>query len=357
MKSVCTGHYPQIVYRNGQRRLWNPVMKKPAVSLPEERVRLRFLEALLHGSTIPPARITTEKGLEMIAGQAGRTDILCYDPTFKPQLLVECKREQVRLDHKAALQIGRYNEKINAPVLALSNGDSELWFSRSENGGMSRLDIPPAAIFPGNKHTAHDTAFWVERGFAGRAILDEGPDVQKWLQGLLDGAFSEDSIHGGSVSEMDMNTSQPDGEGRSRPKPKPSPMQIGERITYMHIPPSRHIRDLAHYYRVISWPHENLLIGVTSVSAPDGSTHFVALAVHGDMPVAMLQIDPLLLAGKSGVNAFFRAKDIDEGFDISKKAGWGLNSGTTKNRGTLSDLADITRTLLKDFEVITDQAR
>lgn len=312
MKSVCTHHYPQITCRDGGRMLWNPVMKKPAVNLPEERVRLRFVEALLHESTISPARIATEKGLDLGADQAGRTDILCYKRNVEPLLLIECKNEKIRLDEAAAVQIGRYNFQIGAPFMALTNGSDDYWFRRDGDSLLTRLEAPPVEIFPGDKSPAYDARYWEQRGFIGR---ETEPELCEGLASILAASFA--------AGDAD--------------------------IRFLQIPPSKTIRDLAHYYLMQNWPDEKLSIGGTCISDRSGATRMVSVVVLGGEPLALLEVNPSLLKQTDRPNAFMRARGMEDAFDITGKTGWTLLPG---NPSGLHDFIHITRTLLLQYEML-----
>jgi hypothetical protein len=328
MKSVCTYHYPQISYRNNERLLWNPVMKKPAVNLPEERVRLRFVEALLHESSVSPARIATEKGLDLGSEKAGRTDILCYDHNVKPLLLVECKNDKIRLDEAAAVQIGRYNYQIQAPFMVLTNGSEDYWFRREGPTILTGLDNPPDSIIPGNRTITRDAGYWMQRGFLGR---ESGKELQTGLLAMLEGSFAK-----GTAGTDDAAYSADDASIAG--------------IRFLDIPPSKSIPDLAHYYYILSWPDEKLSIGTTCLATWQGATLIVAVAVQNGEPLALLEVRPSLMGGEGRANAFMHARETDENFDITEKTGWTI---TPDNPDGLRDFAEITKSLLSHYQMLT----
>jgi hypothetical protein len=379
MKSVCTHHYPQITYRNNERLLWNPVMKKPAVNLPEERVRLRFVEALLHESSVSPARIATEKGLYLGSEQAGRTDILCYDRTVQPLLLVECKNEKIRLDEAAALQIGRYNYQIQAPFMVLTNGSEDYWFRRDGHSVLTALDNPPESIIPGNKSTTRDAAYWMHRGFLGRETDQE---LQTGLLAMLEGSFAAgaaDAVDAASDVDAaaasgvdDANNAGADASdvacagnacgadavdavdavGTVYTEDTATAFKAFKTndIRYLTIPPSKSIPDLAHYYHILSWPAEKLSIGTSCIATRRGETLIVAVAVQNGEPVALLEVRPSMMGGEGRPNAFMHARETDEHFDITGKTGWTINPD---NPDGLRDFAEITKTLLMQYQMLT----
>ena len=375
MNSICNYHYPQITYRNNDRLLWNPVMKKTAVNLPEERVRLRFIEALLNESTISPARIATEKGLGTGKDQAGRTDILCYDRNIEPLLLVECKNEKIRLDEAAAVQIGRYNYQIQAPFMVLTNGIADFWFRRDGHSVLTGLDNPPESIIPGNKTTTRDAAYWMQRGFLGRETDQE---LQAGLVAMLEGSFADSSADGDAGTDAsdaadaggsgnaggagnagaantaeavgnDDTDSSADAADAANTANTTDTADAGD-IRYLNIPPSKSIPNLAHYYRILSWPDEKLSIGTSCIATRQGTTLIVAVAVQNGEPLALLEVRPSLMGGEGRPNAFMHARATDENFEITGKTGWTINPD---NPNGLREFAEITKTLLSQYQMLT----
>jgi len=103
-------HYPINVYRDGEKRLRNPINKAHFKNLPEERVRLKTIEFLRHELNWSLTKISAETAVDLDhKDHKSRADIICYDDDFKPKLLIECKAEQISLDDAVALQISRYN--------------------------------------------------------------------------------------------------------------------------------------------------------------------------------------------------------------------------------------------------------
>lgn len=166
--SVVTGHFPEIRFEEGARRLWNPVRRNLLADRPEERVRLQLAEWLHLSCGQPVSRFTTELPVKRrIAGDTLRTDLLCYDAQHRPWLLAECKAPEVPLTRQTALQASRYNLEIGAPLVLLTNGRRDLFFEVSGDG------ITPASLsaletgLPVNR----DAAYWQRRGFLGRKPL------------------------------------------------------------------------------------------------------------------------------------------------------------------------------------------
>lgn len=177
MQSVAQNHYPQYVFRDGAKLLWNPILKKAFVDLPEERVRLQLIEYLILETDFPSSRISFEAPVNLPGDKSSsRTDIICFNKEFKPHLLVECKAPEVSLTEKASIQIARYNQKINAPLLLISNGLDDLWFL-SKPDSISNLDTIPD-MFESTKAFERDFDYWSGRGFTGKKSQ---PDTRIWI--------------------------------------------------------------------------------------------------------------------------------------------------------------------------------
>ncbi len=190
MLSKATHHYPQFVFRDGEKLLWNPILKKAFKNRPEERVRLQLVEYLLEEANFLQSRISFESPVNLPRDKsASRTDLIGYDKDFKPLLLVECKAPEIQLTEKAAIQIARYNLKVNAPFLLISNGIQDYWFA-TENGELSSLQtIPP--IFQSQQNPILDFAYWSKRGFAGSK---SHPDCRKWILDSCNELFAQDTL-------------------------------------------------------------------------------------------------------------------------------------------------------------------
>lgn len=185
LNNIAAGHYPQIKWRDGQRMLWNPIQRKALKNLPEERVRLRVLEYLLH-SGWSKHRISTEEAIDLPQKQAKhRTDLICYTDDFHPFLLIECKAENIKLSGKTAEQIARYNQKVSAPFLLMTNGQADAWFKIEDESVTPLNGIPdelPEPEFPNR-----DFSYWQQRGFAGQKAA---PALRNWITPTLDTFFA-----------------------------------------------------------------------------------------------------------------------------------------------------------------------
>ena len=192
MQSKAIHHFPQYVFRDGKKLLWNPILKKAYQNRPEERVRLQIVEYLIHEANISTARISFESPVHLVNDRpASRTDLIVYDKQFKPLLLVECKSTDVTLSEKASLQIARYNQKVGAPFLLITNGVEDYWFNSDSENVKSLDDIP--VLFQSSDQPDRNFQYWSERGFTGNK---SHPDTRRWiLQSCSDLYQSDQALH------------------------------------------------------------------------------------------------------------------------------------------------------------------
>jgi hypothetical protein len=264
--SVASNQFPQIIWRNGEKRLWNPIHRKALKNRPEERVRLRILDYLIRGGW-SKHRISTEETLRSAQKAEGkRTDLTCYTREFDPFLLVECKAENIKLTAKTALQIAQYNRQVEAPFLLLTNGRTDYWYALKGKKPLRPLDEIPAPLPAREKHEAHhDYNYWKDRGFAGSKARSE---LRSWLKQ----AFNESFIDQSSIS-----------------------------LQYLSF--NRQLTDLdpGHYYQ--AYKMENCHIAIGFVATEYGGSRLMAILNINGKNAAVMEINLDLLVDECAPNA------------------------------------------------------
>ncbi len=135
-------HYPFKLRKNEDRNeIFDEVRKKWLVCTPEEWVRQHFIQWLIHEKKYPPSNIAIEGGLKTNQLQK-RTDIICYKQGT-PLLLVECKAPSIKLSQETFNQLFRYNSKVQAQLLAVTNGISHIFVKTDINGKIEQLSSLP----------------------------------------------------------------------------------------------------------------------------------------------------------------------------------------------------------------------
>lgn len=91
------------------------------VLTPEEWVRQHFVQFLIEEKNYPPTLIAIEKQV-VVNNLKKRSDILVFDKEGNPDIIVECKAPKIKITQATFDQIARYNSKLNANFLIVTNG-------------------------------------------------------------------------------------------------------------------------------------------------------------------------------------------------------------------------------------------
>lgn len=87
---------------------------------PEEWVRQHVVSFLIDEKKYSKSSINTEVPVEIV-GMKKRADIIVYQKE-NPFIIVECKAPKVKINQETFDQIARYNLKLKAEYLMVSNG-------------------------------------------------------------------------------------------------------------------------------------------------------------------------------------------------------------------------------------------
>ena len=101
--------------------IFDVIRKKYVVLTPEEWVRQHTVIFLTDQKKYPKSLIAIEKQLE-VNKLKKRTDILVFNTNGQPELIVECKAPTIKLTQASFDQIARYNLKLEANYLVVTNG-------------------------------------------------------------------------------------------------------------------------------------------------------------------------------------------------------------------------------------------
>ncbi|MBO6793617.1 MAG: type I restriction enzyme HsdR N-terminal domain-containing protein [Balneolaceae bacterium] len=299
MISTALFQYPQIRFKEDQKVLWNPVLKKTYVIRPEEQVRLQFIEYLLYDVGFSKSRISFESPVSLPKDKsASRTDIICYDDDFKPLLLVECKAPSIQLDEKAALQIARYNSEVKAPFLLVTNGMYDYWFRYSDEQITLLDSIPDAFTASIERDPAFD--YWVERGFAGS---EAQPEMVHWLTE--------------NATSLLINTTNP---------ARYFPFEGTEPDLY-----------LPNYYQVLMI-NEQTRLAVAFSSTPFGSTKFNAILNQGGRNIGLLSSSLDIVASEETANTIVQNARGLKMIDIVEEVGFDFQNSVKDLAQSISKL-------------------
>lgn len=118
-------NFPEYSFRfkNSENKvlIFDEIRKKFVVLTPEEWVRQHVIKFLLQEKKYPKSYINVEKNIK-INGLSKRYDVVVFNPNGSIFLLVECKAPEVSITQNVFDQIARYNLKLNAQHLMVTNG-------------------------------------------------------------------------------------------------------------------------------------------------------------------------------------------------------------------------------------------
>ena len=101
--------------------IFDKLRKKYMVLTLEEWVRQHFIHFLTKEKNYPTSLIAIEKQLT-INNLKKRSDILVFNTDGKPEIIVECKAPSIKITQDTFDQIARYNLKLKANFLIVTNG-------------------------------------------------------------------------------------------------------------------------------------------------------------------------------------------------------------------------------------------
>ncbi|MDR1112643.1 MAG: type I restriction enzyme HsdR N-terminal domain-containing protein [Bacteroidales bacterium] len=116
--------------------IFDPVRRKWVRQTEEELVRQHFIHFLITEKKISKSHISVEKQIT-VNGLSKRYDIVVYDSTGKPEMVIECKAPHIKITQKVMEQAGRYNSTLKAPIIGITNGLEHRFF---------RIDFESGAI-------------------------------------------------------------------------------------------------------------------------------------------------------------------------------------------------------------------
>ena len=111
----------RIKNRENKLYIFDKIRKKDLLLTEEEWVRQNFVSYLHEDKKYPLSLIALEKQCK-VNDLVKRTDILVFDKAGSPFIIVECKAPQIQISQDTFDQIARYNMKLNAAYLILTNG-------------------------------------------------------------------------------------------------------------------------------------------------------------------------------------------------------------------------------------------
>lgn len=114
--------YPFKIKTEGQTsQIFDRIRKKYVSLTPEEWVRQHALWYLIEEKKYPASLFKIETGMKLNRMQK-RSDIIVYNTSGKPELVVECKAPTVPVTQETFYQVVRYNWVLRATYIMVTNG-------------------------------------------------------------------------------------------------------------------------------------------------------------------------------------------------------------------------------------------
>ena len=197
MKSVAFYHFPRVVAGTNRFLLFNPILKKRYKNRPEERVRLKWVEYILHQTQWKKSRIGFETPVKVPQEKNTlRADLILYTEGMEPSVLIECKSDSLKLNQSAAEQAARYNSDIKAKYIVLTNGIEDYWFKKDD--GDVRLTNHIFEEDSSFTEKEKDLDYWQKRGFCSSRT---DSNIADWLESALNNFWQSDV--GGTLRYLD----------------------------------------------------------------------------------------------------------------------------------------------------------
>lgn len=137
--------YPEPDFRikneEGLDYIFDSLRKKWLVLTPEEWVRQNMVRYLVEIARYPSTLIAQEKVIRL--GELKRRfDILVYDRSHQPWMIIECKSHTVRLDNDVLEQALRYNISVPVPYITITNGTHCFTAEKKDGRLEEREELP-----------------------------------------------------------------------------------------------------------------------------------------------------------------------------------------------------------------------
>lgn len=122
--------------------VFDPIRKKWLVLTPEEHVRQYLLAYFIQTLGYPASLIAVEKKIPC-GNVSKRFDIVVYNKTHEPWLLVECKAPEVTVDDATLHQLLNYQRTLRCRYWMVSNGHSNYCADASDISDIKWLESLP----------------------------------------------------------------------------------------------------------------------------------------------------------------------------------------------------------------------
>lgn len=137
--------YPEPDFRirkeNDKEEIFDQFRKKWVALTPEEWVRQNFIQYLVKEKKYPASFIAVEKGIQL-GELKKRFDILVYDVSHQPWMMIECKSPDVQLNDDVLQQVLRYNISVPVSYIVITSGSNSFAWNKKDNALLLLDEIP-----------------------------------------------------------------------------------------------------------------------------------------------------------------------------------------------------------------------
>jgi hypothetical protein len=141
IKIEYPAYQPKIRNQQDKEFIFDEIRKQWTMLTPEEWVRQNFLQYLIRVKKYPASLLAVEKEIQL-GDLTKRFDIVVYDRSTNPWMIIECKEMNVALTGPVLNQALRYNITLKVPYIVITNGSHCYGFS-GNNGRLEELDDLP----------------------------------------------------------------------------------------------------------------------------------------------------------------------------------------------------------------------
>ncbi len=125
-----------------KKLIYDTIRKKFIPLTPEEWVRQHWLRYMIEELQVPASLIAVEAGLKLGRLQK-RADVVVYNNTGAPILLLECKAPGIPISRDTFEQAARYRMQLPVKYMCVSNGLQHFCCAFSDSGSYEFLDGVP----------------------------------------------------------------------------------------------------------------------------------------------------------------------------------------------------------------------
>lgn len=135
-------YHLKFITKNQHKYVFDIIRKKNILLTSEEWVRQHIIHYLLQDLAYPKGLIKVESGVKYNA-RTKRSDVVVYNSSGKPHILVECKAPTVKINQSTLEQVAMYNRTLKAKLMVLTNGLTHYTFKMGAKGELINLPAIP----------------------------------------------------------------------------------------------------------------------------------------------------------------------------------------------------------------------